>query len=192
MPPRLAFARPPRWEDADPQLHAAFSTLCAAIGDHVTDIALPGVFDSAASARADVNFAEMAYHYRAYADTGWRVLGEPTKQALRDGAALGAPEYIAALATGQEIRDSLTEIFDQYDAILCPAALGPAPEGLDFTGDSIFNGLWTFAGTPAITIPVFTADSGLPMGAQLVGSCGDDARLLRCAHWLAERIGLVT
>ncbi len=190
VPPKLAFARPPRWDDADPQLHDAFAALCDSLGDQITEIALPAVFENAASARAQVNFAEIAHYYQRYAEVGFDVLGEPTQQALTDGAEITAAQYLDALATGQAMRDSLTGIFAEYDAILCPAALGPAPEGLTFTGDSIFNGLWTFAGTPAVTIPAFTARNGLPMGAQLVGAPMDDARLLRCAKWLADRIGL--
>ncbi len=79
----------------------------------------------------------------------------------------------------------LEEIFARCDAILTAAAPGPAPEGLDSTGDSLFNGLWTLTRVPAITLPLFTSESGLPMGAQLVGRRDDDARLLRTARWLA-------
>jgi Asp-tRNA(Asn)/Glu-tRNA(Gln) amidotransferase A subunit family amidase len=80
----------------------------------------------------------------------------------------------------------LSEIFERCDAILCPAATGPAPEGLGSTGDAIFNGLWTFCGTPAVTVPLLTAENGLPMGVQLVGERHNDARLLRTANWLCR------
>ncbi|NNF91575.1 MAG: amidase, partial [Boseongicola sp.] len=76
--------------------------------------------------------------------------------------------------------------FERCDAILCPAAPGPAPEGLEWTGDSIFNGLWTMVGTPAITLPLLTSESGLPMGVQLVGPRHADGRLLRTARWLYD------
>jgi Asp-tRNA(Asn)/Glu-tRNA(Gln) amidotransferase A subunit family amidase len=46
------------------------------------------------------------------------------------------------------------------------------------------NGLWTMAGTPAITLPLLTSKAGLPLGVQVVGRFGDDAGLLRVAHWL--------
>ncbi|MEL7462356.1 MAG: amidase family protein, partial [Pseudomonadota bacterium] len=72
------------------------------------------------------------------------------------------------------------------DVILCPAAPGPAPEGLASTGNAIFNGLWTYLGTPAITLPLFEAENDLPMGVQLVGPRGNDARLLRSARWLQD------
>ncbi len=39
---------------------------------------------------------------------------------------------------------------------------------------------------PAVTLPLLTTETGLPMGVQLVGRRGDDARLLRTARWLAN------
>ncbi len=80
--------------------------------------------------------------------------------------------------------EALDEVFDRCDALLVPAAAGPAPRGLDATGDPAFCTLWTFAGMPAVTLPLLTAENGLPMGVQLVGRRGDDARLLRTARWL--------
>jgi Asp-tRNA(Asn)/Glu-tRNA(Gln) amidotransferase A subunit family amidase len=35
-----------------------------------------------------------------------------------------------------------------------------------------------------VTLPLLESDTGLPMGVQLVGRRGDDARLLRTARWL--------
>ncbi|MCH2520277.1 MAG: amidase family protein, partial [Dehalococcoidia bacterium] len=53
------------------------------------------------------------------------------------------------------------------------------------TGDPIFCTLWTLCGTPAVTLPLLEGADGLPIGVQLVGQRGDDARLLRTANWLA-------
>jgi Asp-tRNA(Asn)/Glu-tRNA(Gln) amidotransferase A subunit family amidase len=39
---------------------------------------------------------------------------------------------------------------------------------------------------PAVTLPLMRGEDGLPMGVQLVGFRGDDARLLRTARWLAQ------
>jgi Asp-tRNA(Asn)/Glu-tRNA(Gln) amidotransferase A subunit family amidase len=43
-------------------------------------------------------------------------------------------------------------------------------------------------GLPAVTLPLLTGFDGLPIGVQLVGRFGDDARLLRTARWLVTTI----
>ncbi|HIM41945.1 MAG TPA: hypothetical protein EYM71_03005 [Rhodospirillales bacterium] len=63
-----------------------------------------------------------------------------------------------------------------------------APAGLDSTGSPVFCTLWTYCGTPAITLPLMEGPNGLPLGVQLVGRRGDDARLLRTANWLTGHI----
>ena len=55
-----------------------------------------------------------------------------------------------------------------------------------FTGDSIFNGLWTFCGAPAVTVPIETGGDGLPIGVQIVGAKGRDTEVLRAAQWLYD------
>ncbi|MEM6340194.1 MAG: amidase family protein, partial [Pseudomonadota bacterium] len=86
----------------------------------------------------------------------------------------------------------LTPVWAEYDAILCPAAPGPAPTGLHSTGSSLFNGLWTLCGTPAMTLPVMTAENGLPMGVQIVGAVGEDCALVQAAEWLWNWAGKPT
>jgi Asp-tRNA(Asn)/Glu-tRNA(Gln) amidotransferase A subunit family amidase len=182
LKPVFAFVRPPGWDKADPQLHAAFDELIEALGEQVFEAPLPNAFDEAAEVRARINFAEMAKYYYRYGKS-IDALGPRTQEALKTGNATLARDYLAALDWADVLYAGLDEIFERCDAILCPAATGPAPEGLEYTGDAIFNGLWTLTGTPAITVPAFTAENGLPMGVQLVAARGNDARLLRNANW---------
>jgi Asp-tRNA(Asn)/Glu-tRNA(Gln) amidotransferase A subunit family amidase len=84
-------------------------------------------------------------------------------------------------STSRRVTPRLVEIFDQSDAIITPAAPGIAPEGLSATGDPAFCTLWTLTGLPALSLPLFAGESGLPIGVQLVGGPGRDARLLRTA-----------
>jgi Asp-tRNA(Asn)/Glu-tRNA(Gln) amidotransferase A subunit family amidase len=39
-----------------------------------------------------------------------------------------------------------------------------------------------------VTLPLLSSEDGLPIGAQLVGRRGNDARLLRTARWLAKTL----
>ena len=50
------------------------------------------------------------------------------------------------------------------------------------------NGPWTLCGVPAISLPLLADENGLPMGVQLIGRRGEDARLMRVAAWLTARL----
>ena len=86
------------------------------------------------------------------------------------------------------LSSGLDKIFDRYDAIITPAATGVAPAGLDSPGSPVFCTLWTYCGVPVVSLPLLEGSKGLPLGVQLVGRRGDDARLLRTARWLVDRI----
>ncbi len=183
--PVFAFVRPPGWDEADPQVHAAFAELTEALGEQVFEAPLPNAFDEAAAIRERINFAEMARYYYRYSKE-MDTLGPRTQEALTKGNAILARDYLAALDWPDVLYAGLDEIFERCDAILCPAATGPAPEGLDSTGNAIFNGVWTLTGVPAVTVPAFTAENGLPMGVQMIAARGNDGRLLRSANWFHD------
>ena len=181
--PTFAFLRPPGWDDADPELHAAFGELVEALGDRVFEIELPSLFAEAAPARRRINFAEMSRHYERYWRQGGDTLGPEIHAAIEEGRSIAARDYLAARDWPDVLYAALAEIFARCDAILTPTAPGPAP-GSETTGDPVFNGLWTLVGTPAITLPLLASADGLPMGVQLTGPRGGDGRLLRTARWL--------
>jgi Asp-tRNA(Asn)/Glu-tRNA(Gln) amidotransferase A subunit family amidase len=186
VPPVFGLVHPPGWDNADPVVHAAFAELADALGEQAFEVMLPSVFEQAASVREKINFAEMARYYYTYGRDGGDRLSQPIKEALASGNKILARDYLSALDIPKVLNAALEEIFGRCDAIICPAALGPAPEGLGSTGDSLFNGLWTLTGHPAVTLPLLRSSNDLPMGVQLVGERGNDARLLRTANWLAH------
>ena len=77
-------------------------------------------------------------------------------------------------------RSRIADVYKATPIVVVPAATGPAPLGLDSTGDSSMNAPWTTLGVPAITIPM-PAAGGLPLGLQLTAAHGDEARLLGAA-----------
>ena len=107
---------------------------------------------------------------------------------IEEGRKTTAVDYNRAVDWRDVLNAGLDRIFDRYDAILTPATTGVAPAGLDSTGSPVFCTLWTFCGVPAVSLPLLEGRGGLPLGVQLAGRRGDDARLLRTARWLADRI----
>jgi aspartyl-tRNA(Asn)/glutamyl-tRNA(Gln) amidotransferase subunit A len=186
--PALAFVRTPFWDDAEQDTRDAFAELAGALGDDCVEVELPAPFAEAIRLREVVNYAEMAKSFHRYESRGRDRLSPQMQAALDDGKRILARDYLAALDWRSVLNAGLEEIFARFDAIVTPAAAGPAPEGLGSTGSPRFNGTWTFCGTPALTLPLLEARNGLPMGVQLVGRTGDDARLLRTARWLVSRL----
>jgi Asp-tRNA(Asn)/Glu-tRNA(Gln) amidotransferase A subunit family amidase len=92
-------------------------------------------------------------------------------------------EAVAMLAGAEQYFD---QFFMDHDAIICPAAGGVAPLKHTGTGDPVFCTIWTFAGLPALSLPLMQAENDLPLGVQLVGSREEDDRLLRTARWLQD------
>ena len=105
---------------------------------------------------------------------------------LRTGAAMPREDYERAQATIAAGGRRLAEICASYDAVLAPAAPGPAPRGLAATGDPVLSRPWQALGLPVATVPGLRDDAGLPLGIQLVGKPRDEAALLGAARWVED------
>lgn len=88
------------------------------------------------------------------------------------------------LSARDGLRVSITQAMEenQIDIWVCPPAVGPAPKGLDSTGDPVMCLPWTQIGFPAVNIPTTKNEAGLPMGLQLVGKWDSDESLLAWAE----------
>jgi len=188
LPPLLAFARTPLWDRADEESREAFAELTEHLGDRVVDLDLPAMTNEALAWHRTIMEAEMAANLDAEWTRGRDRLSASLQAQLERGRAVSALAYQQAVARIPVVNAGFEEIFERCDAILTPAAPGTAPAGLDATGDPSFCTLWTLAGMPAITLPLMQSENGLPIGVQLVGPRGSDARLLRTARWLASTV----
>ncbi|HYF58901.1 MAG TPA: amidase [Burkholderiaceae bacterium] len=114
---------------------------------------------------------------------------------------IDASGYLARLATLHRITRRLAAFWDRYDVLLTPVLAEPpallgrfAMQHADFiayrTGPegtgrySPFAPLANVTGQPAMSVPAGLTSGGLPIGAQLIGRFGDDARLLGLAAGL--------
>jgi Asp-tRNA(Asn)/Glu-tRNA(Gln) amidotransferase A subunit family amidase len=79
-------------------------------------------------------------------------------------------------------------VFEEFDAIVTPAAKGAAPLHEEGTGSAVFAAPWTLMGVPALNLPLLGNDMGLPIGVQLVGARLNDCRLMRTARWLVDEL----
>jgi Asp-tRNA(Asn)/Glu-tRNA(Gln) amidotransferase A subunit family amidase len=187
LPPRFAFVRAPGWEQADPVIEPAFGELVAALGDAVNEVHLGASFERAIDLHRIVMEAEMAHNLHRDYEKGASSLSPALRQLIERGRTCTAVDYMRALAAIPLLNAALADVFNEYDAILAPAALGPAPIGLDSIANAASCTIWTYLGAPSVTLPLLSSEDGLPIGVQLVARRDNDARLLRSARWVVRK-----
>ena len=191
--PRFGLYRTPMWGEAEPSTIAALDRARAALeraGAWIAEIVVPPEHQTLTAAQETIMGFELvrglAYERLSHSAE----LSPRLAQQLDSGLTVGADAYDAAIAETHAARARLDAFFGPCDAMLVPAAPGEAPPGLGYTGNPVFNRMWTLLGVPCLTVPAVWGDSGLPTGVQLVGRVGDDARLIAAGlfleHALAE------
>jgi Asp-tRNA(Asn)/Glu-tRNA(Gln) amidotransferase A subunit family amidase len=189
LEPMLAFVKTPHWERMDADAKEAYAELREALGRQVEEVQVFVAGTDAWDWHRTIMEAEMAANLEPLWSRGAEKLSEKLRALLERGKETRALDYQRALRCIAPTAEGFDELFMQrYDAILTPPALGTAPKGLASTGDPALCSVWTLLGLPAITLPLMQGENGLPLGVQLVGRKGYDARLLRTARWLEKKI----
>ena len=186
-PPRLAFVRSPVWDSAEEATRAAFLALVDAVGEPIAEVALPQPFAVAHETLKTIMEAEQAVNYGPLWERDAGRISPPLRAMIERGRTVTAVEWHRAVAMARTLRRSLKGLFDRFDAIVTPAAPGEAPIGLESTGSPVFCTIWSLLGLPAVTLPLLRGPDGLPLGVQVVGAFGEDARLLATAAWLEDQ-----
>ncbi|MCS6826803.1 MAG: amidase [Caldilinea sp.] len=127
-------------------------------------------------------FAEFAREHAAlYARFG-HLYRPRTAEIFQLGKQVSDAELSELRSRCIDLRDRLEKQMQQagIDLWVTPAAPGPAPAGLQSTGDPNMNLPWTTVGFPVLTVPVGKVYD-LPVGFQMVARFGDDELLLAWA-----------
>jgi len=182
--PRLGLCRTPQWALCAPESREAVERAAAALaqaGAEVCEVKpdLDGLFE----AQRTIMAAEVAVSFASLAAARGGELSPVLRELIRAGEATRPAELSAARALARHAVARLTEAFSGVDALLTPAALGEAPQGLAATGDPALNRIWTLLGVPALALPAATGPSGMPVGVQLVAPPRSDLALLQLGAW---------
>lgn len=188
LPPTLAWVATPFWDRVAPDAQAAFGELVELLAGRIAPFELPSSAADAIGWQKTVMEADLAGSFEVEYQRGRDQLSASLRAQIERGQAVTAVAYRQALARVPVLLDSLETLFEHFDAIVTPATLGTAPQGLAATGDPLMCTLWTFLGMPCLSLPLLHGENGLPIGVQLVGQRGDDARLLRTARWLVRAV----
>ena len=116
-----------------------------------------------------------------------------TLKRIRGGAEVTAAAYIAAKAELETLRRGAQAVFERVDLLVTPTVPVPPPTLDELLADMAnlraremlllrntrpFNVL----GLPTISVPCGFTSDGLPIGLQITGAAGDEARVLALAH----------
>jgi Asp-tRNA(Asn)/Glu-tRNA(Gln) amidotransferase A subunit family amidase len=191
-PPRFAYIDGFPWTrdvdcDADDTLDAAATRLRQS-GALVVPVNFPTAWRDANLVHRTIMLYEAVTHLGALQERERARMSPKLNAGLDEGRAISAADYRAALEQRASAIAALTAWIGEYDAIIAPPAPGPAPEGLDATGDPSCCTLWSLTGFPAITLPIGLAPNGLPLGMQLAAPAGRDDALLAIAAWCESRL----
>ncbi len=135
-------------------------------------------------------FGEFAREHAAWFAEYESLYRPRTAEAIRTGQTVSDDELDELRGLSLARRAALAEQMsaERIDLWITPAATGPAPQGLDATGDPNMNLPWTHTGMPALTLPAGRARNGLPLGMQLVAPFGADEQLIAWAAYVMERM----
>jgi amidase len=191
-PRRIGLCRTYLWSKASAESKEAVETAAtrlAAAGVQVEEFTLPEDFAGLTQARDIINNIErvrgMAHEWQHHRDR----LSAQLTRCIELGLETPQRDYVDALRLVERCRIKLDAIMDGFDLLLAPSATGEAPLGLEWTGDSTFQGLWTALHVPTVSLPVHAGPNGLPVGLQLIASRFGDEKLLQAASWVLATLG---
>jgi Asp-tRNA(Asn)/Glu-tRNA(Gln) amidotransferase A subunit family amidase len=186
--PNFIWFEMPYFDTLDGDARAGMMEVVEALGGQVE------VLDAEKSFGGLIEVHQIIMEHQIAQNLGWALDQDPDNVSPKIAASIerGRRFSDAAFAEACEIRKStigfFSTLFQDVDAILTPAAPGPAPLFEQGTGDPIFSTIWTLCGLPCVTLPLLSSENGLPMGVQLVGNSEEDDRLLRTATWMQKHL----
>jgi amidase len=201
-PGRLRIGRTidsPMASELDPAVRDAWeqaSRLLADLGHEVVDV--PAPFDQDAVAAFEKVWAVGAHW--AIVEPARLAELRPLTRYLRDrGAAVTGPGYAEAAGQLALVARRALAATAHVDAVLTPTlAMLPRPVGwFDADGDPAadferqkqftpYTAIYNVTGQPAISLPLYLSQDGLPAGVMLVGRPAGDAPLLSLAAQLEQ------
>ena len=109
-------------------------------------------------------------------------VGAKLAELLEDGLTIEESAYNQARGDLDEARADFAALTEKCPIWATPSALGPAPRGIETTGDPRCNAPFTALGVPSISLPFGKAAGGLPLGLQLSAPAFGEGHLLAVAR----------
>ena len=184
--PRIGLARRYFYEGADTESRRHLDAVAEQLAEAGAEIEEIPLTESIESAYVDQRLI-MSVEAAAFHEPMYRRQAEDYQPKLRamlaEGLKVDGIDYSRALERRRQFTTDMEEAARQCDVLLTPGAPSPPQADRTNTGDPAFQGPWTSCGFPAIALPSGLAESGVPLGIQMVASPFAEARLLSAAAW---------
>ena len=173
------FTNPPEDEMQD-ALEELYEKLAAA-GFQGRRCCLPAMTAGAYANHTSLISAEVVTSHREFYARYGEAYPRKLRKLIMDGMRVSADELARIDSCRVRLRRAIDELFADFDVLVTPSAAGPAPVGIDTTGDPRFSLIWTHTGYPTVTLPLRLSQLGLPLGVQLAGPMLQGGALLAAA-----------
>ena len=184
--PRIGLLRRFFYEQADPETRKNVDQTLEQMsqtGAQVEELPMPDSIDTAIADQQLIMAVEGAAFHQPMYERRAQDYQPKLREMLGRGLAVDAVSYSRAKERRLQFVTDMELLAEQADVLLTPSTPTPALADLSNTGNTMFQGPWTYSGLPAITIPSGLAQSGLPLGIQLAASPFAEVRLLATARW---------
>ncbi|WP_342364112.1 amidase [Terrarubrum flagellatum] len=161
----------------------------AAKGATITELKLPPLFSSFQAIHRLIMNPEMITYHATRLATDRDRMSARHRLSVEAFSLVPASYYLQALRARRMLAEQLMMLFEEVDILIMPTAPGPAPEGLQSTGDASLLSPWSLVGFPAATTPCGLSSNGLPLGLQLVGPRNGDQTVLASAIFAEKVLG---
>ncbi len=184
--PKFIFYKTNFWKIIDKKSREAFEYFIKSFSKNIEIFDTPSYFKDIHKYHQIIHETDLANNFSIYFTKYKNKLSKYMQTAIKNGNKYSAKEYAEAIDFMKRSYESYQEVFEDYHGILSPSSPGVAPKGLKSTGTAEFNKVWSYLGTPCISLPLLEGENKLPLGVQLIGDKYDDHRFLGVANWLEK------
>ena len=184
--PKFIFYKTDYWKNIDKKSRESFEFFIKSFSKNIEVFDTPSYFKDIHKYHQIIHETDLANNFSIYYKKFKNKLSKYMQTAIANGNKHSAKEYAESIDFIKRSYESYKEVFEDYHGILSPSSPGVAPKGLKSTGTAEFNRVWSYLGTPCISLPLLAGENNLPLGVQLIGDRYDDHRFLGVANWLEK------
>ena len=183
--PKFIFYKTDFWKIIDKKSRESFEYFIKSF-KNIETFDTPSYFKNIHKYHQIIHETDLANNFAVYYKKYKSKLSKYMQAAIAKGNKYSAKEYTEAIDFKKQSYESYKEVFEDYHGVLTPSSPGVALKGLKSTGTAEFNKVWSYLGTPCISLPLLEGENNLPLGVQIVGDRYDDHRFLGVARWLEK------